>query len=646
MEVLESTLHKENEVITMKEADSDDSIFTESEKESNDSDEFPYNASKGEELLQEIQTKLDNIESFVASNDKIISDSNATVGRRYSGPIKQVSLQVTKSNISNMNKLRKLNTLLPEEENEPENKKNDVEEMKKLHDDSDMAPRKSILKYSRKLSNSTKDLRKYSKSNMRSAYSEGNLAEDTETSGYKSNSSEAESDYGYSTITKAATPKKIGLSLHSDYSLTSGALPDEAWTPIDLRTLDDWTDDEEDEVAESASKSSQTPNLYERCYYLNSLRFMNNFVDNFIINLGSGLGLTAEEVDSALTQGASIYCNSIKNGSKIGYEIFPALVAAWPNAANQWIIRERRIVQNPRTNFCYQWPRKEMVRKAVGFGCLLVPIGFRDKRGQNPDQNIQWKIIFPAAERYLESCLAHSHIRCYLFTLALHKAFFENETAKIGIDVSHIKNHLFWQCEEDYAKWPEDRLGESLRLFLKTFYNNCVKKRMRNYFVESCNEFKSIPKPLLHAQQKKIAEILEAPVMHVLSALKKIKYTKKDFYPALNCQRLYDILTCKNPLRLINPYLPPVVSSCQDSSDTDDDSQIHPWDKEKQRDKNYKWAKLQHKQLQERKNAQNQAKKQRSEKQERELSRHVSYFSFTGLIQSDHTFIIFKQGIL
>ena len=625
LEVLESTLHKENEVVTMNKADSDDSIYTESEKESNYSDEFPYSASKGEELLQEIQTKLENTETFIAPNDKVISDSNAAVGRRYSGPIKQVSLQVTKNNISNMNRLRKLNNLLPEVDDELETNNNVDRETKELPKD-DMAPRKSILKYSRRLSNSTKDLRKYSKSNMRSAYSEGNLAEDTETSGYKSNSSEAESDYGYATITKAATPKRIGLSLHSNSLLTSGALPDEAWAAVDVRALDEWTDDEDDEVTDSASKSLQTPNLYERCYYLNSLRFMNNFVDNFIINLGSGLGLTTEEVNSALTQGASIYCDSIKNGSRIGYEIFPALVAGWPNAANQWIIRERRIIVNPRTNSSYQWPRKEMVSKAVGFGCLLVPIGFRDKRCLNPDQNIQWKILFPAAERYLESYLAHSHIRCYLFTLALHKTFLENETAKIGIDASHIKNHLFWECEENYAKWPEDRLGESLREFLESFYTKCEKKRMPNYFVESCNEFKTIPKPLMHAQQKKFCEILEAPTMHILYALKRIKYTKKDFYPALNWQRLYDILTCKNPLRLINPYLPPVVTSSQDSSDSDDGSHTNPWEREKERDKNYKWARLQHKQLEEKKNAQNLAKKQNSEKNKRSPGRIVSYF--------------------
>lgn len=637
IEVLESTLQKENEMIDIKKPDSDDdSIYTDSEKESINSDDFPYSVNKGEDLLHHIKSKLESNDLYVAAEPKTSPDMTTVVGRRFSGPVKQVSLQVTKSNISNINRLRKNNSVVIEE-----NETNLVDR-KGIYDESVM-PRKSILKTHRRLSGPNKDV-KYVSTEMRKAYSENTLAEDTETSGYRSNSSsrqtessETESDYGYSTITESATPKRIELSLQSNYSLTSGALPDDSWTPVDVKALGEWSDDDDDEI-DVASKSSLSPNLFERSYYLNSLKFMNNFVDSFIISLGSGLGLSTDEVNSALTQGASIYCNSVKNGSKIGYEIFPALVAAWPNAANQWIIRERRIIQNPRTNFSYQWPTKYMVNKAVGFGCLLVPIGFRPKRGQNPAQTLQWKLIFPAAERYLESCLAHSHMRCYLFTLALHKTFMEKEQAKIGIDASHIKNHLFWQCEDNYAKWPEDRLGETLRLFLRSFYVHFGQSRMPNYFVDTCNEFKSIPKPMLLKLQRRLADILEAPVMHVLHSLDKIKYNKRDFYPSLNCQRLYDILTCKNPLRIINPNIPSVVPSYQnDSSDSDDDTEINFWDKAKAQDKHYQWKKERQRQMQERRKAQINVKKKSLAKLDREIKPNVSIIIVSVLL-----FLYFK----
>lgn len=586
-------------------------------------------ATKGEELLQQIKAKIEKSDK-AERNNNVVHDINLNMdtiehfGRRSSGPIKMLNKQVARSNLANLENIR-FNTLLLPEEKEIRDHNNVLDNIQE-----GSKARKSNLKTTKRYSGSP--IAKPNNINSRAASLETNFSEDTETSGYRSNassrqneSSENESDYGYSTITELATPKKIGLSLQSNYSLSSGVLPDESWTMMDVRAINQWSDDE-DEIDNSPSKSSLPKNLYERHYYLNSLGFMSNFVDNFIMNLGSGLGLSHDAVNNAMTQGASIYCDSSKNGIKMGCEIFPALIAAWPNAANQWIIRERRIIQNPRTNFSYQWPTKYMVSKAIGFGCLLVPIGFRPKRGLNPDQTLQWKIIFPAAERYLESCLAHSHIRCYLFTLALHKTFMENENSKIGLEASHIKNHLFWQCEDNYAKWPEDRLGETLRLFLRSFYVHFGQSRFPNYFVENCNEFKSIPKPMLLKLQRRLADILESPVMHVLNAVEKLKYNKKDFYPTFNSHRLYEILTCKNPLRILNPNLPAVAMNYNESSDSEEDTNINFWDKAKSQDKHYQWKKERQRQIHERRRkAQINNKKQKNlETQEKEINSRVS----------------------
>lgn len=626
IEVLESTLPKETGIVHPKKNDSDDSLYTDSEKESIDgSDELPYNASKGSDLLQQIKTKLQNLEPEAKRDANIDMEINVTNGRRYSGPIKQTSVQVTQNNILSISKLKNDNIMVLEEDLIVEHNNNAVP----INDNYSMVPRKSILKNTRRASGPVNNKR--FSIDLQRACSETNLGDETETSGYRSNSSsrhtessETDSDYGYTTLTASATPKKVELSVNS--SVTSGVLPEEIWTPIEVKSLNYWSDEDDEEIDDGASKSSLPRNLFERVYYVNSIRFMNNFVDNFIVNLGSGLGLSHDQIYSASTQGASIYCDTPKSGTKISYEIFPALVATWPNAANQWIIRERKIIQNPRTNFSYQWPTKYMVNKAVGAGCLLIPIGFRPKRGINPDQTLQWKLIYPAAERYLESCLAHSHIRCYLFTLALYKTYIENETAKIGIDASHIKNHLFWQCEDNYAKWPEDRLGESLRLFLRSFYVHFAQSRMPNYFMENCNDFKGIPKPILLKAQRRIADILEAPVMHLLGALDKIKYTKRDFYPPFNSQRLYHILTCKNPLRIINPNIPSAVPNYQSSSDSDTETKKSIWDKEKAVDKHYQWKKERQRQIQERRKEQMHAKRQKSSnKQEKEINRSVSY---------------------
>ncbi|CAK1552079.1 unnamed protein product [Leptosia nina] len=580
LEVLESTLSKETDLAnTRSHLNSDDSLYTDSEKESNASD-VPY-------------PKL-----FVPSENK-----------RSVSPDRYVT-----------NKARKSQVVITENRNRyKSNKEQNSDVNKDQQTEAEIKPRKSILKmsnYENKIENNSFPIE------------HSNPAEDTETSGYRSNSSrqtessETESDYGYTTITESTTPKKIELSLQSKDSASTGALPDECWISLKEKAFD-WSD-EEDEEADTASKLSLNKTLFETHHYLNSITFMDDFVDNFIVGLGSGLGFQQEAIKNALTQGASIYCDGIRNGSNTSYELFPALLAAWPNAANQWIIRERKIIQNPRTNFSYQWPTKYMVSKAIGFGCLLVPVGFRPKRGLNPDQKLQWRIIFPAAERYLESCLAHSHMRCYLFMLALHKTFMENDTSKIGIDASHIKNHLFWQCEDNYAKWPEDRLGETLRLFLRSFYVHFGRSRLPNYFIENCNEFKSVPKPLLLKVQRKLADILEAPVMHLLYALNKLKYMKKDFYPVFNCHRLYEILTCKNPLRIMNPYLPVNPITYDDSSDSEDENINSIWDKAKMHDKHYQWKKERQRQIKERRKATINMKKPKEKGKESSQNKEIN----------------------
>lgn len=612
LEVLESTaMNKETEVnSTQNPSVSDVSIYTDSGKESTDSNDESF-PSKGEDLLRSIKSRINESTSaekpFKSRLHETISkerhmpfgiDNVDLSGRRRSGPNIQFNSVAIKADISNVKSMRKMSIMLEEEE-----RRNSIANLEKT--DADTTVTKSILKKG----NTGKVNNKKNKENA--------LSEDTEgTSGYRSNSSrnnessETESDYGYSTITESTTPKRVELSLQSNLSASSGVLSEECWAIQKVRALDESSDEDDDDdspVPKRVSRANINKDLYDIFYYLSSVHFMTNFVDNFMVKLGKALGLTTDAVNNALTQGASIYCDTMKASVKCSYEIIPAIIASWPNAANQWIIRERKVVVNPRNNLNYQWPTKNMVTKAINLGCLLTPVGFRPKRGANLNQRFQWKITFPAAERYLESCLAHSHIRCYLFTLALHKTFMESESCKIGIDSSHIKNHLFWQCEDNLAKWPEDRLGESLRIFLRGLYDHFGRSRLPNYFVESCNDFKGIPTPLLLKLQRRLHDILQSPVMHVLSAIQKLKYTGKDFYPPLNVNRLYILLTCKNPLRIANPNLPTVMKQQSSSESEDDNVSGNIWERAKSRDKDYQWKVR--RQAQERRKAQGQAKK-------------------------------------
>lgn len=532
--------------------------------------------------------------------------------RKSSGPIKFVSTAASKGNISNFKSMHTTaKKQILEEEIEKQLSKVKLKENKS---DEDTA-QKSILKKNNLQANKDKNVQANKVQLNDKRISNDLTAEDTETSGYKSNSSrnnessETESDYGYATIKQSTTLKRVELSLQSNLSSGSGVLPEECWVTVKIKSVNDENVEYEDsDVLSKDSDTILSKSLYDYHCYLNSIGFMTNFVDNFMVKLGPAIGLTSEAINNALTQGASIYCDNTKGGIKFGLEIIPAIIAAWPNAANPWIIRKRKMITNPRTNQTYLWPTKTMINSTINLGCLLLPIGLRYKRGINPYQKFQWKIVFPAAECYLKSCLAHSHIRIYLFTLALQKTFMEIESSKIGIDSSHIKNHLFWYCENNYARFPEDRLGETLRIFLRNFYNHFKRGTFPNYFIETCNDFESIPMPVLRKLQYRLRDILEAPVMHSLCAIQKLKYNSKEFYPRLNVNRLYQILTCKNPLRLLNPDIPTYIKPNITSESDDEDNHANVWHKAKVHDPGYQWKKRKRK-AQERRLALNSAKK-------------------------------------
>lgn len=195
--------------------DSDDSLYSESEKESNSSEDIP-SAGKGEELLRKLKNKI-NTDSKNRSNgtslNVIVHDSSLNeTGRRCSGPIRQTN---TRGNISNLKALRKTTPpLLEEIDTDGNNNNNKNTEMSDTQETNENKSRKSILKMTRRLSGPTLEL----KSDNRKTHNEDIIIEDTETSGYRStsssrlnDSSETESDYGYATITEATTPKKSNL---------------------------------------------------------------------------------------------------------------------------------------------------------------------------------------------------------------------------------------------------------------------------------------------------------------------------------------------------------------------------------------------------------------------------------------------------
>ena len=69
-----------------------------------------------------------------------------------------------------------------------------------------------------------------------------------------------------------------------------------------------------------------------------------------------------------------------------------------------------------------------------------------------------------------------------------------------------------------------------------------------------CNIFANIPNHKLLAAQHRLHQIREKPVFHLLNSLSKLK-PEKGFYPMLDIEKLYKILTTEQSLTLAHPSL-------------------------------------------------------------------------------------------
>lgn len=295
--------------------------------------------------------------------------------------------------------------------------------------------------------------------------------------------------------------------------------------------------------------------------YLNSREFMKYFGELVSKKLAPKLKITAEEVQQATFRGTSIFTNK--------YELIPAIYAAqnvtdWPKCAFEFRLRDRPVVRSTQTGQPIQWPSRAMIKRIETFGFHVIPLGYAPKKKRNPFREIEWRIVFPKAERYLEQHLTGAQIKVYMMTKALLKSFVEplDNNRALMFAVDHLRTHLFWECERDYTAWPEELLGEVLLRFINSFKQRVKEKRLSDFFIKDRNLFESIPEYSLNSLHTILADITANPLMHLMIAFRNLEFSA-DFWPKLNYKKLYhnlrenDIvklkLLAKNGRLLVNP---------------------------------------------------------------------------------------------
>lgn len=285
---------------------------------------------------------------------------------------------------------------------------------------------------------------------------------------------------------------------------------------------------------------------YEDKQYLNSKEFLSYFINSFQQTLARDLDISKETLQNATSMGSAVYCAP--------WEIIPAISSPWPREANEWIYRDRTAINGESDDVKCQWPSLEMINKITNFGCHVIPQGYAPKVGTNPQRELEWKIIFPEAERYLESRLTNAQAKVFMITKALIKTFVEPNLER-GFNMfttEHIRAHLFWQCEINHGVWSEDSLGETLIRFLGSLLQAIKIHRLPDYFLPKRNLLENIPEKILVDIHKKIYRIVESPLPFVMITIRNLRY-QRDFYPKLKYKRLYSRLIVADPEKILNP---------------------------------------------------------------------------------------------
>ncbi|XP_058443630.1 uncharacterized protein LOC131425620 isoform X2 [Malaya genurostris] len=387
----------------------------------------------------------------------------------------------------------------------------------------------------------------------------------------------SEYDYAYITAINTHQPLSIMKGMCEEHPVSTTVLPDYCVTTVNCPTeLNQgyYSDAESDAdklgyLAKGglAVKSNPVEYITEQRQYLNSKGFLAYFINLFQNTLAQELGIATEDLDRATWKGAVIYSGC--------WEIIPAILCPWPREAVEWIHRKREVKVNPLNKQKFQWPTPPMIQKVKSFGCHVIPSGYAPKQGNNRYRQLEWKIVFPEAERYLDSCLTNTQTKIYMLTKLLFKTFvdpaFTSGVSMFGNE--HLRAHLFWQCESNYAAWPEDYLGEALMRFLNALLDRIKTHKLPDYFLPSRNLFENIPEKVLVELHKRIFRITENPVMHILVALRNMKLPGGNvtFYPKIRIKRLYSVLIIENPLKIINPLIGDDSENLAAEDSADDD---------------------------------------------------------------------------
>ena len=126
--------------------------------------------------------------------------------------------------------------------------------------------------------------------------------------------------------------------------------------------------------------------------------------------------------------------------------------------------------------------------------------------------------------------------------------------------------------EKSPAGWTEEQLGAKLLQLIKDMKGHLMTKKLSHYFISKKNMFevrkvvswkistlflllfKAIPQHKLLKAHEKFHRLQENLVPFLMRAIKRL-HIDKFFYPLPDVEELYNILTTRDTLAMLNPSL-------------------------------------------------------------------------------------------
>ncbi|XP_033171035.1 uncharacterized protein LOC117147991 [Drosophila mauritiana] len=397
----------------------------------------------------------------------------------------------------------------------------------------------------------------------------GSSASNSPSSGYSSG------DYDYVYLARLNTPRSLEeLRFGRDFNFQRNVLPESCIRRL-ANCLPPWLEQTDDEESSSAASSSdedekdeassdhrkyppagyETVEVLRQCHveqlqqcYLSSQQFMLYFGEVLRHHLANQLGISQSQLAACSYRGCSVYTAR--------EELVPAIHVpnSWPDCAFEFWLRARPRLTNIHTAEQFQWPTEQMKKRIRSMGFHVVPVGYAPKRSRNPFRELEWRIVFPQAEQFLERhCLTPMQLKVFQLMKLLVKTFVDESSTSCdqspGALLEQLRAHMFWQCEQHSNDWPEEFLGERLVRFIRSFDACLAKKHLSDYFIERRNLFEHVPEDTLMKLRSIMAGIAEQPLLHVIQALRNLQHAP-EFYPQLEYKRLLENLFSQDYLEL------------------------------------------------------------------------------------------------